>query len=234
MSIRGRLYEALRYDVAALTAPGTNLYAELQIARSLRLMGDDVRARAFEARALLLNPDNPVVRTGLAEAALSRGDLDRVDQIVSAGEPNGEALRLSGRAALMRDDREAARTAFEAAGNSASAERAAMAAQRGENLTFDALAPDDTWPEGRLRLAEIAAARGEAERAVLLVNAAIDLGWRDAGLIEGSPFLRTLVERGTLAPALARIEREVAAQAVRLERDNEALAQLDAIIASSE
>lgn len=233
MAIRGRLYEALRNDVTALTAPGTNLYAELQIARSLCLMGDDVRARAFEARALLLNPDNPVVRAGLAEAALSRSELDRVDQILSASEPSGEALRLSGRAALMRGDREAAQTAFEAAGNSATAERAALAALMGQTADFDALAPDDTWPEGRLRLAEIAAARGEAERAVLLVNAAIDLGWRDAGLIEDSPFLGSLLQSGALAPALARIEREVAAQAARLDRDLEVSAQLDAIIASS-
>ncbi len=237
MMIRGRLYEALSHDVTAVSGEATNLYGELQIARSLRLMGDDARARAFEARALLLNPGQPVVLAGLGEAALSRGEFDRVSAFLDRAQPddqNGELARLAGRAALSLGDEASAIEALTAAGPAAHWDLVALRALSGE-APADAisLSPADTWPESRIRMAEFAAASGQTGEALALIHAAIDLGWRDKGLLLHSPFLQGVRDEPEFRSAIERIETQTAAQAMRLSRDEEVSAQLDAIIASS-
>jgi len=119
LSIRGRLYEALTLDMQALQAGRGGLFTELQVARVLQLLGEDRRADAFAARALLLNPDHPVVLAGLAQSAIARGDVNLAAELLDAApqrEQRGQIARLRGRLALAAGDRALAADWFDRAG----------------------------------------------------------------------------------------------------------------------
>ncbi|MGX6648845.1 winged helix-turn-helix domain-containing protein [Maricaulaceae bacterium MS644] len=234
LTVRGQLYDGLVMDVAAAQANAGNLYVDLQIARTLRLLGEDPLARQFEARARRLNPGHPVVAAGLAEAALSRGDADAaLGLIESAGgaEATGELARLSARAFLMRGRVQAALDALEYAGDAAFFERYAFAALSGQAQELTESQPltsgePSSWPDDSVHLAEALAASGRTEEALAALTTAINLGFRDAGALRQSPFLSELAASGALEPVLERIDREITAQVTRLNRDTALRRQL--------
>ena len=227
LSVQGRLYEALRADVRALELGRGRVYTELQVANVLRLLGDEERARRFEARAQLLNPDQPVVLSGLAKAALARGETDMAYDFLTRLPPDqrtGSIQHLLGRLALLDGDEAQAITLFELAGGVARFERAALG-----------LAPLQTadrgqWPEEHVRWAELACAQGEFDRALEDLQTAVSLGWRDAGALRHSPFLSELIESGAAEPVFTRIQQQIAAQAERLNRDEVLAQNLDAVL----
>jgi len=234
LTVRGKLYDALLLDVAAAQANAGSLYVDLQIARTLRLLGEDRLSRQFEARARRLNPGHLVVSAGLAEAALSRGEADAaLGLIESAGgaEATGELARLSARALLISGRVHAALDALEYAGDAAFFERYAFATLSGqaqelmESQPLTSVGPS-SWPDDSVRLAEALAAAGQTEEALAALTTAINLGFRDAGALRQSPFLAELAAAGALAPALERIDREITAQATRLNRDTALRRQL--------
>ena len=47
----------------------------------------------------------------------------------------------------------------------------------------------DSWPGLRVQAAELHAALGDDKAALGLISQAVDLGWRDTGALEQSPFL---------------------------------------------
>ncbi len=229
---RGQLYDALVMDVAAAQAHAGNLYVDLQIARTLRLLGEDRLSRQFEARAQRLNPGHPVVAAGLAEAALSRGDTGAAIALIeSAGgaDATGELARLAARAHLMDGRQSEAVNALQHAGDAGFFEGYALQALSGQ--TRDALEAVETmgWPEQAFRLAEARAAAGQTGLALAALSTAITLGFRDARAMRTSPFLSELADSGALDPAFGRIEREVTAQATRLDRDMALRQQLEAL-----
>lgn len=145
LSQQGRLVEALRLDLQSLELGAGSIYAELQLAHALRLLGDERRAQAFEARALLLNPDHPVVLGGLASAALARGEpevaLELISRVSPADRQLGRLLKLEGRARLMTGDAAEAEALFEAAGPLAAHERSALTGR-----PPPVLKPGELWP----------------------------------------------------------------------------------------
>lgn len=229
LSIRGRLYEALTLDVQALQKGRGGLFTELQIARVLQLLGEDQRADAFAARAQLLNPDSPVVLAGLAQSAIARGDVSGAATLLNAAperEQRGQVARLRGRMALANGDRAQAADWFERAGERGRFERFALAATEPDG--FDLAIGD--WPESHVRAAEIAAARGDYELALTRLSTAIRLGWRDEGLLDASPFLDAVMALEAANPLRARIQQHIAAQADRLDRDENLSEALDAVL----
>lgn len=232
LTVRGQLYDALVMDVAAAQANAGNLYVDLQIARTLRLLGEDRLSRHFEARAQRLNPDHPVVAAGLAEAALSRGDTGgAISLIESAGgvETTGELARLAARAHLMDGRRSTAIEALQHAGDAGFFERYALQALSGQTQIALEAAETTRWPEQAFRLAEARAAAGQTDLALSALSTAITLGFRDASAIRTSPFLSGLADSGSLDSAFVRIEREVTAQATRLGRDTTLRQQLETL-----
>lgn len=227
LSIQGRLYEALSQDVQALGLGRGGVYTELQIATVLRLLGDDERARRFEARALLLNPDQPVVLAGLARSALARGETAAAAELLTrlpTARRTADMERLLGRLALLDGARETAIAHFQSAGEDALYERIALGIETAE------IKDKGPWPEQHVRLAEVSASRGAFDQALEELNAAINLGWRDAGALRHSPFLAPLVESGRLEPVFTRIQQQIAAQADRLNRDEVLAQNLDAVL----
>jgi DNA-binding winged helix-turn-helix (wHTH) protein len=231
MTVRAQLYEALLMDIRAAETTSQSLYVDLQIARTLRLLDQTDLAERFEARARLLNPGHRVVHAGLAEAALARGQPDEALELINdAGgiTATTQLARLAGRAYLSLGDAGAARTAFEAAGADALYERQALALLSGEIVDAPPPAGPINWPEHSVRNAERLTASGDIEGALEALAQAVSLGWRDDGAIIHSPLLTALAGEAQLLQILERIEREVTAQATRLDRDESVQARLAA------
>ncbi|TGY90360.1 hypothetical protein E5163_04355 [Marinicauda algicola] len=240
LKIRGRLHEALALEAETLGATTVSLYRDLQIADALDLAGDTGRSDRFAERALLINPDHPVVLAGLATIALRRGDRAEAERLLDRAQPReratGELARIEGRLRLLRGDEAGAREGFERAGEDGMLDALALAYRLGEEVRpveaviVELAVPGTTWPEYHVRLAEVAAAGGAADLALSRLHTAVDLGWRDAASLTGSPFLASLQETGALEPVLSRIRREAGAQAGLVERDEALLSRLDAAL----
>lgn len=221
--IRGRYSDALDLEARALEISEPTLYAPLQIATTLGLL-DHPASRTWWDRALASGSHQSVILTEAMQEDLRRdaprGALDRLASAPDAVQLTPRALRLSGRAHLKLGELEAARDAFERAGESARFESASLARQLGEESDASALIEaaeaamieGDSWPELRVRLAELYSASGDHETALALISRAVDLGWRDQRYIQTSPFFSALIVKDDWQTLRNRIEREVEAQ----------------------
>ncbi len=231
LGVRGRLYDALALDMRALQAGGGPIYTELQIAAALNLLGERALSDLWLERALRLNPDHPVILRGAVELDLSRGeDARAADRLAAfpADDMTPDLITQTGWIALRRGDVAGARASFEASG--AGWERAILAAaDAGAAGPPDYGRPGDTWPAGRVRAAEMAAAAGDAASAFSRLNEAVDLGWRDWDALEHSPVLPVLHADPRWRALGARIEREIAAQRALVDADAELRALLDSV-----
>ncbi|GAB5454778.1 MAG: hypothetical protein Hens2KO_10070 [Henriciella sp.] len=221
--IRGRYSEALDLEARALQIKEPTLYAPLQIATTLSML-DHPASKDWWYRALASNPNQSVVLIAAMQEDLRRADpesaLARLRDAPEAVQRTPRAMRLSGRAFLKLGEVEAARQSFERAGERSRFDSAALARQLDERADVSDLIEaaeammieGDSWPELRVRLAEVYAASGSHEFALVLLSRAIDLGWRDLRYIETSPFFETLVEHSGWETIRVRIEREITAQ----------------------
>lgn len=221
--IRGRYSEALDLEARALQIREPTLYAPLQIATTLSML-DHPASENWWYRVLASNPNQSVVLIEAMQEDLRRADpetaLARLRAAPEAVQGTPRALRLSGRAYLKLGEVEAARQAFERAGERSRFDSAALARQLDERADVSDLIEaaeammieGDSWPELRVRLAEVYAASGNHEFALVLLSRAIDLGWRDLRYIETSPFFETLVEQSGWEIVRNRIDREITAQ----------------------
>ncbi len=126
----------------------------------------------------------------------------------------------------MEGENDAARDAFKKAGREAAFDLAALNLLNGKtareaNLiaeSEDAMLRGDSWPELRIRLAELYAASSDNSMALKYLSQAVDLGWRDIGAVTSSPFLKTVVHNEQGKQILMRIERELEAQKTQIDQ----------------
>ncbi len=232
LSVRGQLYEALVLDVRALEAGGGSLYAELQIGRSLSLLGERALASQWLERALQLNADHPVVTLGVIEIELSRGDDEAAAARLAAfpeADVTHDLRRVRGDVAFRQGDRDAAIGHFNAAGPAAIWERAIQDTLAGGPAPSLGLDPDGIWPGSRVHAARLAAAGGAIDSAFDHLDEAVDLGWRDAEGLTHRPVLAPLRSDPRWLALMDRIQREIAAQRALLDADPELRAKLDII-----
>ena len=221
--IRGRYSEALDLEARALQIREPTLYAPLQIATTLSML-DHPASEDWWYRVLASNPHQSVILIEAMQEDLRRGEpenaLMRLGAAPAAIQQTPRALRLSGRAYLKLGQIEAAQGAFEKAGARARFDTASLARQLDENADVSDLIQaaetmminGDSWPELRVRLAEVYAASGSYEFALVLLSRAVDLGWRDFRYIETSPFFEDLIRHPGWETVRVRIKREIAAQ----------------------
>lgn len=220
--ISGRFHSGLLHELSAINSGFRSRYAEIQIALALDLMGFEA-ASGWMDRAERANPGQSVVLGARADAAIRQGDARGALAILEQGNAEIDTERLAvirGRALLQLGDHEAARQAFEAAGERGVILLAAVRALEGDVEAAQELAGHadqpglefDTWPESALRMAELMAALGEDERALRYLARAIDLGWRDWHEISESPFLSHLTDTQGGQILRRRVEREIEAQ----------------------
>lgn len=228
--ISGRFHSGLLQELAAINSGFRSRYAEIQIALALDLMGFEA-ASGWLDRAERANPAQSVVLGALANAAIRDGDARGALAILEQGNAEIDTERLTvirGRALLQLGDHEAARQAFEAAGERGVILLAAVRALEGDVEAAQELAGHadqpglefDTWPESALRMAELMAALGEDERALRYLARSIDLGWRDWHEISESPFLGRLADTQGGQILRRRVEREIEAQRQLVLADN--------------
>jgi hypothetical protein len=223
LSVRGRLFESLSLETSAMTHDDYSRYADVQIALVLDLV-DHPAAAAWWARAKALNPNQVVVLAEAAQSQLRDGmaiaALDVLSEAAGAELNSPRLLLLRGRAALLQGNFVSARADFVAAGDRAAAALAALSAlesdQSAAQAQIDSLQASmlngNSWPGTRVELAEIYAATGDNGKAISLVSQAVDLGWRDIGTLEHSPFLRRVIASREWPLVRSRIEQELAIQ----------------------
>ncbi|TNE67143.1 MAG: tetratricopeptide repeat protein [Alphaproteobacteria bacterium] len=224
LSIRGRLYEALKLEAATLNTAGRSRYTDIQIALDLELLGfTDASAKWLE-KAQVLNPRDPVVTTAAIYAALRQQDVAGADQLFRAL-PEGArtAPRLK---AVLADIRlaegqpDAAYVALQ--GSNTILERAAaVLAGIDVHATGDGPDADDasTWPDIYLHQACLRAALGDRAGALEALSHAVDLGWRDRRLQVANVFFTDYSDDPAYAAILARMARETGSQRALVQSD---------------
>lgn len=229
LRVRGQIAEALTLEAQALDRGAPTLYGPVQIAACLDLLGLD--AERWWQAALVGGAGESVALAERVEADFRAGDPSAALTRIEAASPDvrdtPRIRRLAGLAQLRLGHSHAARMAFDAAGGAADVERAALSAMQGETVDTApftaqidrALRIGETWPNLRIRVAGLLAQTGEFDQAAALIGTALDLGWRDRGLIESDPFLAPLRATDTWPPLMARLERALAAQRHLVETD---------------
>lgn len=228
-AVRGDLYRALTLQISARTH-GATRYGDIQLAWILDLLDYDSVDAWFE-RARTLDPGQTVVLGSAVEARLRHGDaagaLALIDGLPPSVLLSPRILTLAGRATFMTGDRETALSYWQRSGGRGQIYLALADAMDGQYAALDAwrtgalaaMQAGDSWPELRVLLAESYSLAGRDNEALTALSQAIDLGWRDIGQLNHSPFLTQIRERMEYAELTARLERILAAQRNLVEQD---------------
>ena len=221
LRVRGQIHAALVLEARALDAGPPTLYGPLQIAVCLELIHHPA-AEIWWERALTEGAGTSVILAERMMADLRAGRpanaLDRYQASAPGLQTTPRLQSLAGLAYWQLGETDRARRVFERAGDAAQPELAALNAIDGHSALStqdwlnDAMSEGASWPDLRIRLAGVEARAGRTGRALELVGTAIDLGWRDADILETSPLLAPLVASDAWPALRGRIEREIAAQ----------------------
>ncbi|TDF41996.1 hypothetical protein EYS14_03925 [Alteromonadaceae bacterium M269] len=198
--VRGRLYESLQLDLKGQQSNDSSIYSELQIAKTLELLSLESSESWWQTAEKL--PLNDVkYRTERIQSYLAKSQLEQAEQLLSeslTNYPDSKQFQyLFARLKLQQNKVEEAYSYYDKAGNLAKNDLAALKAINGDHalaqtqieLIEQQIYQGNTWPKLRITLAELYASISESDKALKSLSEAIDLGWRDIGVIETSPFL---------------------------------------------
>ena len=223
MFVRGRLYESLQQDLTGLSSLGSSIFAELQVAKTLTLLGFENQNDWWQtAKSLPLN-DAQYLNERI-QYHLSRNQLINAEQLIrdslSSSNHNKQLYYFYARLKLQAADTIKAREYYALAGNLATKDLASLdalsnndtSAQNQITQLLQEILEGNTWPKLRITLAELYAATGQEDKAIKSLSEAIDLGWRDSKVIETSPFLKDLMTSQQWQTLETRIQQELKAQ----------------------
>ncbi|WP_430392041.1 winged helix-turn-helix domain-containing protein [Dyella sp. 20L07] len=231
---QGRLDEALRANLNMRGDPSRVRFRDVQIARELELLGFvDAADRRFE-RSFQLYPDNVFSNVAWPRHLFLQGRQVEaqaaLDQAIARNTPHVELYVLAGELALLRNDRQAAQSAFKQA--------ATLRPQMSWPATLTGLygssAPTPDWlderisalraqisqhtmyPADLLELAMLLEAHGQREAALDAIGTAVANGYSDSAYLQTSPLLKPLAGEPAYAAAIASINRRITAQRQRV------------------
>lgn len=230
--LRGNLHQALSLEAKAKKVGGTSRYAEIQIAQVLELI-EHPSATNWYKKALSLNPSQIVILSEIARSHLRHGDPHAALEILAKAEGDDQnapqVLQLRARAAIVLGNIVEARTLLEAADSYGYFDITALDAASGNLSPTEQLflqkkfteIESDSSADTRIHLAEVIAALGQEDEALLRVAQAINLGWRDLNWLKQSPFLGMLMSSRKGQQLESRIVRELEAQRSLIESTEE-------------
>ena len=236
LQVRGRLAEALEANLQVLRSGDEPPYLEVQIGTTLSLLGFEETAIVWLDRARELRPSNVFAALTRAHLELSLGRLDEADRVAAAALGRGirraELWLVRGDVAWLRGDLDKARDAY--------GQAKAIRPDWGRvhtRLYVLAVTPDllsdhqqldevrrriaairevraagDVWPTSAIDEAGLNAASERWDEALQALDVAIDLGFRDAGLLVHDPTLARLQASPAFRQRLERIRRLVEAE----------------------
>lgn len=223
LSVRGRFFEALSLEARAMSDRDYSRYADIQIAVALELVNHPA-AEPWFSRAETLIRNQVVYLAEVASARLHSGAPNAALAVLSQ-ESSSEIsslrlARIKGRAFLALGDRDTARTHFSAAKGWGEFDLAALDVLEGSDRLAiqqirsaeSSMISGNSWPGVRISLAEIYAALKDRTATLDYLSRAVDLGWRDIGAIEHSPYLQDIVLTDEWQQIRTRIERELEIQ----------------------
>ena len=233
LQVQGRLAAALETNLRAARTGTEDLpYLEVQIASTLALLGFDQAAAVWFERALELRPDNVFAAAACARMRLSQARFREADAIAAEAIERGirrpELPTIRGTVALLEGDEPRARTFFQEALEiapdfPAARIRLLLLARRAPGGRADAglerlrrelvaaarrgRAEGDEWPDSAIDETLLEAGFGHEHAALLALDLAIALGYRDADWLLLDPMLAGLRDNPRARPDfLRRIE----------------------------
>lgn len=207
LQVSGRLAEALETNLRAARAPGpTPIYLEVQLGSTLYLLEANSAAQVWFERALALKPDNVFAAAAFAQMRLSQGRNEDADRVASEALARDirrpDLYRVRGLVAERAGRREEARSFFAEAlalvpDDVSTRVRFACLDPRTADPELAAeigreLERGDTWPTVAYDQMLLATCAGDFDTALVALDRAIALGFRDRGWLLLDPMLAEL------------------------------------------
>lgn len=226
-AIKGRLADALEANVRVLPDGDRLRFLDLQIARTLELLGFTTAAEWRYERGFRLYPDNVFGNVAWPRCLFLQGrfaDANAALAQAMARPKHPELFVLAGELALLRGDSGMAARAFaEAAALRPHAgwphtlallygEREADAAEVKARIAAVRTAIDsgDRWPDNWLEIALLHDRLSDRESALIAIAAAVDAGFSDRNYLLVSPLFRDIKREPAFAEQIDRVSRRIA------------------------
>jgi len=230
--LHGELIKALKFNLEALEAPGNLHYINLQIARTLSLLGFDSAAEPWLQRTDELQPDNVFASEARAHFLMINGRLDDavtvINDALERGVQRSGLWNQLGLISLIRNQHEDAKSYFsqsiEADQYNDSAriwllllpgQQHLMNQTEFETQVNQIRATIEAgiyWPAIYLNLANLQIAHGQYERAIDTLELLYPLGFRDHRQLVLWPSFRPILAHPRFQSIIAQIQRDLAQQ----------------------
>ncbi|MEM7354729.1 MAG: winged helix-turn-helix domain-containing protein [Acidobacteriota bacterium] len=236
LQVGGHLAEALEANLQVLRSGDEPPYLEVQIGATLALLDFEETAIIWLDRARELRPSNVFAALARAYLELSHGRLDEADRLATAALERGirraELWLVRGDVAWLQGDLDKAREAFGEAKaiqpnsgrvrtrlyllditpNKPSHDQQVDEVRRRIAALRKVRAAGNVWPNSAIGEAALNAACEQWDEALQALDVAIELGFRDAGLLVHDPALARLQRNPAFQQRLEHIRRLVEAE----------------------
>lgn len=230
--VHGDLVKALQLNLEVLEHADQLHYLNLQMGETLRLLGFDLAAEPWFQRTDELQPDNVYAAENRARFLLVNRRINEAEAVINnaleRGLQRSELWMELGLISLLRNNETAATESFNKAlqvdpeNGQANTWRKVMQARGGElseqdyQMAIAAIQTNikngDTWPTTYLQMANLQAAYGDFDAALVTLTQLFQAGFRDHRLLMLWPSFAPILTDEGFQVELHRIEQDIAHQ----------------------